>query len=739
MIAGTSKTAGQRFVALALFIWQTSDVVSSQGMCTFSGENGSIVTFQAGESIHSFKPSRCLSNESFPCICNAGAPGQIECPYCWLPSDSGDLLCANDGDSVTYSNVRGELETCDCSVSSTEFNSFTTDCRPAVAEARQGTTPGNGFGDGVDTGFFFNGNTCNINGVTYDRGQALGFSYDSGCSGPSFDYQCFCNPDKPDQVECPYCYFDVQGRSEPICLRDGEVATFDDVSGNSRTCGCTVPDGGTARPNCFFAPENANTCAIQVADGSVQTFAAGESLHRDIPSRCGSDFPCYCEPTIAGQIWCPYCSFPQSQNSLLCAQDGQTVTFLDMSQQMQTCSCQVPFDPSQPPVSSCLGAPSEEVPNTGDLEDRDDSDSPNTGGLPNSFRVCELNGNIFFEGENVGENFVTRCGDPDDFPCFCNPDNDPPVDCPYCGFALTKENLLCLKNEQIANFVDIRGDSKTCECRAPTVSATPTENCLLPSSEANICFFRDADGHPVTFDAGEPVDNALLPVSQCGPNYQCFCDPKASNQLSCPFCVEVDFGGTLICASAGEIVAYQDSNGFSQRCFCDVPSDLSERDPMINCVDQPPIGPTDPPAIAPSPIVGPSCSVLSPLGQVVTAADGEAFGPELGDGVCGSISEWPKLCNAAGRTQEEQISYPYCTFGENAFGRTQCAVDNGSVRFVASSSSPETVECTCRLGDASGTGCTGGNSPNEGDSARSTRIGFALFTAICSVFVHIAM
>ena len=698
-------------MAIALLSFQgASTVVAMPHECVFPGEGDSIVVFQPGESVHSYKPSRCQDSESFPCICNPDAPGQIECPFCWISIESENVLCIDDGDSLTYTNPKGEEQTCGCTLSTIEFNAFSTDCHPSTKSTTRSETIENEFGLAAaeeDLNIFSDGDKCTIDGVAYFRGQKLGFSHDSGCSGSSFDYQCYCNPDKPDQIDCPYCYFDVQGSDDPICLRDGEIVTFDDMMGNARTCGCSVPENGTPQPNCFLAPDSANACAIEVPDGSVQVFAAGASLFREIPSRCGPNYPCFCEPTVVGQIWCPYCTYAESQQSVLCAGDGETISYVDMDQNSQTCSCQVSSDPSEEPVSTCSGDPTKGETSPGTNADEDaETDDLQTDPM---FGVCELNGNLFFAGENVGDNFVTRCGDVTDFPCFCNPDRDPPVDCPYCGFALTKENLLCLKNEQVANFVDIYGDDRTCECIAPTTSSSPTENCLLSSLDVNVCVFRDENGDPVTYDAGEPVDDSLIPLSNCGASFQCFCDPQASDQLSCPFCAEVDFGGQLICASDGESVVYQDENGAEQSCFCEVPSDLSTQKPSINCVDTPPARPPTVDVTTPTPtspnttVTEFSCVVLSPQGEEVVALDGEAFGPELGDGVCGSSVEWPKICNAAGVTEDAQITYPYCRFENTAFGTVACARDDDSVRFM--DSSQKEVVCSCNLGEQPETAC----------------------------------
>lgn len=706
MMIHTIKTSSTALL-LCLALFKATSAISFTPTCTFQLDDGSIATFEKGASVHSYRPNRCTNGESFPCYCNPDAPGQIECPYCWLPTSSGDLLCANDGDSVTYTSLQGSLETCDCSVSDTEFSSFSTDCRPASAQARQfdtdiDTVGGDDDDDDDDEGddrlstiFGSNDDTCTIQGLTFDRGQPLGFAYDSKCAGPSFDFQCVCNPDLPTQIECPFCYFEARRSDQPLCLRDGEIATFEDSLGEVQTCGCTLDARGIARSECSLPVDSANTCAIELPDGSMETFVAGESLHRKKPSRCGAQFPCYCEPTILGQLWCPYCVYPEDKETLICANDGETITYTSMkSQQSQRCTCEVPLDPSEPPISTCAptsgdpGFPprdddNEEVDN--DDEGEDDGDQ---GRDFNSWRVCELEGNLYFEGENVGDSFVTRCGSPSDFPCYCNPDLNPPVECPYCGFALTKENLLCLKDEQIATFTDIYGDELTCGCIAPPGTVNPVQNCLRQPSDANTCIFRDDNGDPVTFNAGDAVDDELLTFSECGPNFPCYCDPTASNGLSCPFCVEVDFAGELICANEGEIAFFEDENGDTKRCTCEVPDN---EEPSLNCGDsvpgRPSASPTRPPSVDP----GNSCSIRAPSGETVYVPDGDSFG-DLYNGECGSWTRYPAFCNADGSTSSDQIEYPYCVF-ENAFGQTICAEDNGSVSFVDATTTAVTCSC----------------------------------------------
>lgn len=715
-------------VAILLLVCCHTFISASSQSCTFTLEDGTTLTFNNGESIHSYRPNRCINSESFPCYCNPEAPGQIECPYCWVPSNSGNLICINDGASITYNNIQGSLETCGCSVSATEFNSFSTDCRPA--QSRQDNNKQTGGNNGSGGGSDPSSGSCIVNGQFFDRGQTLGFAYDSGCAGPSFDFQCVCNPDLPSQIECPFCYFDIMGNEEPICTRDGEVVTIQDVGGRTRTCGCTVPEGGSPQSDCFLPADQANTCAIALPDGSYQTFASGESLQREKPSRCGADHPCYCDPSIRGQIWCPYCAFAESTEALICARDGETITYNNIrTGDQERCSCEVPTDTSQPPISSCskiFNAPNIPADDSGGGDGDDDNDSGGSGnGNPSSelesWRVCQLEGKLYFEGENLGDSFRTRCGSSRDFPCYCNPDRDPPVHCPYCGFALSPGSLLCLKDQEVASFANIDGDELTCECNAPIATRQPSENCLVPASDVNTCVFQSEDGGVFTYQEGDPVDDSVLPLSFCGPQFPCLCDPALENQLYCPYCVRVDFGGQLICAAEGEIAFFEDENGQTQQCFCEVPEDRSLGEPSLNCDGDPPRAadsPTSQPAPVPTPTPTPSgdvCSVKAPTGETVNIADGNSFGDLIGDGVCGDAEEWPAFCNADSESSttrqiNDQVVYPYCIFDNTLSGETVCARDNGRVNFVDDTGAA--VVCTCVYDVPQRTSCFPANGDN---------------------------
>jgi hypothetical protein len=54
-------------------------------------------------------------------------------------------------------------------------------------------------------------------------------------------------------------------------------------------------------------------------------------------------------------------------------------------------------------------------------------------------RLCDIgDGYIYREDEKL-VTFETRCGSIEQFPCYCAPDLDPPISCPYCGFHSSSE------------------------------------------------------------------------------------------------------------------------------------------------------------------------------------------------------------------------------------------------------------------------------------------------------------
>lgn len=201
--------------------------------------------------------------------------------------------------------------------------------------------------------------------------------------------------------------------------------------------------------------------------------------------------------------------------------------------------------------------------------------------------------------------------------------------------------------------------------------------------------------------------------------------------------MEVDFGGELICADAGEVVSFQGDDGQTQSCVCDVPQDPLDGEPILNCDGSRPTSnnPVDNP-------FGNVCSVKSPTGETVNIPDGDPFGDLVADGVCGPSSDWPSFCNAGGSNSSsallnEQIEYPYCIFENTLFGETVCATDNGRVSFTDDTGAG--VTCSCIFDDPPRTSCfpsTDGN-VNQASGAGRTAIRMVVALGLVSTGLFI--
>jgi plastocyanin len=142
--------------------------------------------------------------------------------------------------------------------------------------------------------------------------------------------------------------------------------------------------------------------------------------------------------------------------------------------------------------------------------------------------TCTIDGQIFQRGDNLGEAFVTVCGSPDLFPCFCNPDIDGQAECPYCGFETTGNGYRCAKGGETITFIDVAGVGQSCGCVVPDSPASPICTCT-EDSDAQVCDITLSDGEKVKILPGERVGSD--PV--CGRNFPCFCDPsRPSKQVS---------------------------------------------------------------------------------------------------------------------------------------------------------------------------------------------------------------
>jgi len=181
---------------------------------------------------------------------------------------------------------------------------------------------------------------------TFQRGESYGEYLTSKCINPH-KYPCFCNPDLPDQIECPYCAFE-SGSGDLLCVGHEEKVSFPmpDSDNLVEMCECWVPTNPTQHPMKVCALEessdtnietNTNTPANKratrnkegadknegggVSDGcDVRDPATGEMItipvgasfgdHLDVEGVCGD-----------GKEWPAFCS---ARNS---ASDPSIVTF----------------------------------------------------------------------------------------------------------------------------------------------------------------------------------------------------------------------------------------------------------------------------------------------------------------------------------------------------------------------------------------------------------------------------
>ena len=106
------------------------------------------------------------------------------------------------------------------------------------------------------------------------------------------------------------------------------------------------------------ADENADVCELTIDDkGTIKTFQRGQSYGDYVPNRCNDieKYPCRCNPDLYNQIECPYCSFVTGNGGILCAEDGESVTFLSpdpTERKIETCKCFVP-NPGHTPIEAC--------------------------------------------------------------------------------------------------------------------------------------------------------------------------------------------------------------------------------------------------------------------------------------------------------------------------------------------------------------------------------------------------
>lgn len=187
---------------------------------------------------------------------------------------------------------------------------------------------------------------------------------------------------------------------------------------------------------------------------------------------------------------------------------------------------------------------------------------------------CIFGGQIFQAGESLGNTFTTRCGSASEFPCYCNPQADPPIDCPYCGIATLDDVLVCGQvGEENISVVNLQGVPQDCSCQIDPMTGQPKAIC-----NDDVCTLELDDGTVELFSNGESFENFL--TTRCGSSseYPCFCNTALPNQIDCPYCGFVTITGDLTCARVDETIIYQNSDNQQIQCTCreDLSSDCGE-------------------------------------------------------------------------------------------------------------------------------------------------------------------
>mmetsp|Transcript_20327 Transcript_20327/g.32735 ORF Transcript_20327/g.32735 Transcript_20327/m.32735 type:complete len:304 (+) Transcript_20327:189-1100(+) len=219
-------------------------------------------------------------------------------------------------------------------------------------------------------------------GIQYAIGENVGASFTTRC-GNSTEWSCFCDPSLEYQVYCPFCGFSA-GDGSFYCGADGETISFQDGS-IVRVCSCEFTADPAADPirNCTIQegglpsfPISAQ-CVFPDADGNLLEFENGESFGDLIEGACGpaSEWPSFCrvlDEQGAFDWTYPYCVYNDvNSGEILCANDGETVSYIDANNAEKNCTCIVTSEgvpepdcgeaaptvaaPSEPPTSPSNG------------------------------------------------------------------------------------------------------------------------------------------------------------------------------------------------------------------------------------------------------------------------------------------------------------------------------------------------------------------------------------------------
>ena len=240
--------------------------------------------------------------------------------------------------------------------------------------------------------------------------------------------------------------------------------------------------------------------------------------------------------------------------------------------------------------------------------------------------TCNINGQEFERGANLGNAFETRCGSHEEYPCFCNPDVPRyQAECPYCGFsAAADQTLYCAKDDETISFSD-GSIVRVCSCQIPDnfPEENPIRECTIEESAVG-CEFPDENGDLVFFMDGESFGDLIPGACEPTSEYPSFCKvlPGGNNEvfdIGYPYCVFGDTqSGELVCAKNNQNVTYVNDDGDDVTCLCIYDEENAQDQPTCKTTPKPPSNPTKPPSSGVEKPTGPS----SPSGPTMAPTIG---------------------------------------------------------------------------------------------------------------------
>lgn len=415
------------------------------------------------------------------------------------------------------------------------------------------------------TSLSFAQDTCDFDGQIFQRGDNVASAIFNRCYAAE-THPCVCNPDKSSQIDCLFCAFSTNS-GILRCANHNQEITFMNLQDVGRRCTCSVDSNNVPSSTCVDDP-SAEQCSITLSDGSIFTQPPGQQFGRE--SRCGatSDFPCICNPNVPNGIECPYCGFATKTQGLLCLKDGESRLFDNINGVRTMCSCEIP-DPVDLPIQECVTVPTA---------------APVVSPQAGCTLLDATTGESVFvnDGDPLGDLYVSNCGAPQDWPCFCNVNLSDQIECPYCEITQPDATTVCQIPNEIATSINSNGQSQTCKCQlGSNADARPTLECdefptsapTVPTAGCTVPGTSDTIANLQMF--GEEVTGA------CGSylSWPSFCNTQLQgSQIEYPYCQYTNTAsGSTLCAKDGQTLQYvtndSDSDNSSTVCVCSYTTD----------------------------------------------------------------------------------------------------------------------------------------------------------------------